>query len=114
MLFYTAFVISFRVAFIESDSIFFIIFEYIIDFLFFLDLIFSFFTAYYDKEDNLIQNRSKIAWHYLHTWFLIDLISILPFGLLLQATGGTSKLSQLAKFPRLYKLVKLAKYFKQI
>ena len=53
----------------------------IVDFLFLFDIVFIFNTAYYDEDFKIIEDRKTIARHYLQTWFLIDLVGILPFDL---------------------------------
>lgn len=84
--------------------------EYIIDFVFLLDLILSFFTAFYNETDILIMNFKMIALNYLKSWFLIDLLSILPINLFLDNSHSyMSKLARMAKISRLYRIVKLSK-----
>ena len=60
-----------------------IIFEFIMDFFCFIDLILGFFTAYYDFDENLITNNNIIALHYLSRWFTIDFLSAIPFNTLI-------------------------------
>ena len=55
------------------------IFEFIMDFFCFIDLIFGFFTAYYDFDENLITNNYVMVLHYLSSWFTIDFLSAIPF-----------------------------------
>jgi hypothetical protein len=50
-------------------------------------------TAYYDSVGNLVSSRARIAKHYAKTWFLLDLISVVPFDLLTE--GAFSFLSML-------------------
>ena len=54
-------------------------FEFIMDFFCITDLIFGFFTAFYDFDEELITNSNSIAIHYLTHWFSIDFISAIPF-----------------------------------
>lgn len=46
--------------------------------VFLLDLILTFFKAYYDNGI-LQRNKTKIMWHYLKGDFLLDLAIVLPF-----------------------------------
>jgi hypothetical protein len=57
---------------------FFIIMDAIVDLFFLVDLISTFFTAVISKGV-LIDDHYKIAENYLTGWFIIDLISIIPF-----------------------------------
>lgn len=53
----------------------------VFDFIFLLDIVVSFFSAYYNSKFILIDKRKQIAWRYLSTWFLIDVLSIIPLNL---------------------------------
>jgi len=59
----------------------------LIDAIFIADMFFQFFIMYpiMTKRGSIIWINCplKIAWHYLTTWFVIDLVSILPFELLI-------------------------------
>lgn len=47
-------------------------------------MIMMFFTAYVDEETlDLVEDKEGIAIGYIKTWFFIDLISIIPFDLLI-------------------------------
>ena len=45
-----------------------------IDFIFMTDIMFTFFSAAYDDEGNLITIRSEIVRNYLRGWFIVDLM----------------------------------------
>ena len=52
----------------------------VIDLIFFADIVISFNTSYFDtKTSSFSVNRKAIALNYLKTWFVIDIIAILPF-----------------------------------
>ncbi|CAD8200951.1 unnamed protein product [Paramecium pentaurelia] len=50
----------------------------IIQIIFWLDLIMNFFICHVNKQLDLIYNFKDIAYHYLSSWFIFDLISVLP------------------------------------
>ena len=82
LLLYIALVPPFLVSFLmEIPPIFFII-EAVVNAIYFLDICVNFFTAYYQKTI-LITDKKRIAVKYLHTYFLIDLISCIPFDMLI-------------------------------
>ena len=56
----------------------------------------------------LIQDRGAIAKKYLHGWFPIDLLAIIPFDLLINASDF-NQMFKVARFGRLYKLIKLTR-----
>jgi hypothetical protein len=53
-------------------------FNLLIEIVNILDLIFGFFRAYYNWEEQLIKKSNVIAKKYLFSWFLLDLISAIP------------------------------------
>ena len=57
LLIYSAIVTPYRIAFIDVDSTFYDYFDLFIDFCFFIDLITNFFTAYINRDENVIKNR---------------------------------------------------------
>ena len=64
-------------------SKFFLIIEMIIDCVCIVDIIIRFFLAYFTFDEILITKLNLIALHYIFTWFIIDIISALPFNSLL-------------------------------
>jgi hypothetical protein len=61
------------------------ILDYCIDFLFFLDIIVIFNSAYYDEDIELIDDRKDIAAFYIQGWFIVDLLAIIPFDQIISA-----------------------------
>ena len=57
ILIYTAIVLPFRVSFIDEDSDFYKRLDIFFDVVFGVDVVFNFFSAYIDNEDNIIKNR---------------------------------------------------------
>ena len=110
LLIYATTVTPYRVAFVDQDSIVWIIIDSIVDFFFLCDLVLNFFFAYYDEDEELVFDRKKLAIKYLKTWFLIDLVAIIPFNFMFAGDRDYSSLSRLARLPRLYRLLKITKY----
>lgn len=124
MLIYTILVTPFRIAYYDDDPLEWIIIDTIvinhyphhsfvrakIDSFFAIDIALNFVTAYFDQYHQLIHDRKKIAWGYLTGWFFIDLISIIPISLMLNSHGDYASLVRIARIPRLYRLIKMAKY----
>ena len=89
----------------------------IVDLLFFSDMIIVFNTAIETEEFEIIDDHKNIAIEYISSWFAIDLLAIMPFGLFMpggDAGEGTSaadfnQMVRIARIGRLTKLVKLLK-----
>lgn len=117
LLVYTATVMPFKFAFIEDDSDWLVL-EIMIDLLFFLDVIITFFSAYYDDAGNIITDRRKIALNYIKTWFFIDILACIPFDLITMGTNDEEQntdyngMLRLLRLPRLWRLIRISRFFK--
>jgi len=81
--------------------------ELAVDYLFMLDLLFNFTTGYV-TETEFVTDRRRIAWNYLHGWFSLDLVTSMPFELVVGGgTGSVSAVSKVLKFARFIRLLKL-------
>ena len=78
LLLFTAIATPYRIAFFTTDSLGWTFIDYFTDFIFGVDIIINFFSAFEDSNDELILSRKIIACSYLKTWFTIDFISIIP------------------------------------
>jgi len=88
--------------------------ETVFECLFVCDIIFNFFTGYYQAsgEANLIVlDRKMIVRNYLRGWFFIDLISIIPIGLFFE-TNNVNSLLRIMKMVKLTRIVGLWRYFR--
>lgn len=71
-----------RVSFGEfSDSSYevFSIIALIIDSLFLIDILVQFNSAFYNDDFEIVDDRKHIAREYIQSWFIIDVVSIIPF-----------------------------------
>ena len=68
----------------------------------------------------LIKDFKTIALNYIKTWFIIDLIAVLPFDLIQRGISGEgsganyNEFLRLARVPRLYRLLKMTKMVKAL
>ena len=94
--------------------------SYIIDVFFWFDIFLNFRTGYIEYGD-VVLDRKRIAKKYLFTWFIVDLISLIPFELFaatddsdLKYTRKSVKLaSKWLKIPKLLRLARVMKSFKR-
>lgn len=84
VLIFISIVVPFRLAFIEKEEYFWTIIYLAIDVAFGIDIILTFFTSIVNTQNSLtITNHCVIARKYILSWFLLDVISILPFDTIL-------------------------------
>ena len=111
---YTVTIYMYRIAFSDTDSYYWVIFEYVLDFIFLIDCVFSFFTCYYDESSQLVVSHKKIAHKYATSWLFTDILSFLPFELFSNLTTGvknsfSSNLYPLYRMLRMLKLLRITK-----
>ncbi len=68
----------YRIAFYDTDDLTWTCIDYFVDVSFGIDIVLNFFMAYYDSDDDIVDTRSFIVCAYLRSWFMIDVVSILP------------------------------------
>ena len=103
----------FRIAFYEQDTTFWIVLELVVDAFFLMDILLTFVSAYYDHNETLIDQRSRIACSYVRSWFAIDVVSVFPLSLIMEGAKLNS-LGKLARLPRIYRFVKVLKLFRMM
>ncbi|KAI9103071.1 hypothetical protein DFS34DRAFT_351170 [Phlyctochytrium arcticum] len=113
LLMFTASVTPFETAFLPSDNSIGILFliNRVVDIIFFIDMFVQIRTPYRDPQTGrLVRDGKAILVRYLKSWFLIDLVSVIPFEMTSMGSGGGKQnLSQLRllRFLRLARLLKL-------
>jgi CRP-like cAMP-binding protein len=81
-----------------------------VDLIFFLDMMVSFRTCFFDETQKLVTDTNKVAWHYVKGTFVIDLISTLPIdriGSVFVSNPATLRSIKLLRILRLARLAKL-------
>lgn len=96
----------FEVAFLTPKLDHYFYLNRLFDLLFLIDMVLSFLVNYHDPEENkVVYDSKKIVQRYLGGWFAVDLISILPFDILVIYKAEYKKL----RVMRLIKLLRLGK-----
>lgn len=78
LLLYTATFTPYRTAFIEEGGLALLIIDYVVDFLFFLDILVNFISAIELNNKVLEVRWPHIAFKYFRTWFFLDIIAVFP------------------------------------
>jgi len=50
----------------------------LVDIFFFIDILITFFSAYLNDDEKVVDNHKNIAQNYVKSWFFIDIFSIIP------------------------------------
>lgn len=95
-----------------------------IDFLFMADMVFNFFTGYFNDSGLYVDRLPTIASTYLRSWFFLDFVSSVPFDFFvgLALSGGTNTLRsfqlirilRLIRLLKLFRLVRLSRYMTKV
>eukprot|EP00242_Pyramimonas_sp_CCMP2087_P005227 CAMPEP_0198200488 /NCGR_PEP_ID=MMETSP1445-20131203/3492_1 /TAXON_ID=36898 /ORGANISM="Pyramimonas sp., Strain CCMP2087" /LENGTH=764 /DNA_ID=CAMNT_0043870575 /DNA_START=373 /DNA_END=2667 /DNA_ORIENTATION=- len=94
----------------------------IIDGFFLLDVIFNFFTGYYETvdEDVVIMNAPDIALHYFTGWLLLDVLATIPLDQMMGSDRTVLNLPRLflalrlSRLLRLLRLSRMLRYVKRV
>ena len=82
LLLYTASFVPYRTSFIEVAPKGLVIWEWIVDALFIIDIFINFVSAFENQDKNIEVRLKVIASTYIQSWFLFDLTAVFPFQLL--------------------------------
>jgi CRP-like cAMP-binding protein len=125
LLVYTATIMPYRMAFIDSESVdsSWFVLEAVIDGLFFSDILINFNSAVELADGSLVTSRRQIVVKYLRSWFFLDLLACLPFSVMEEAFGWDKQdnsasdynsMIRLIRLPRLYRLIRIARICKLV
>jgi len=115
----------YRIAFQDyntAEPLAWTIVSFTIDFFFFIDIIIIFNSAFYDEEFLIVEDRKLIAKDYIFSWFMVDLMAIIPFDYLLVQDNyqeiirftRIGRISRLIKMTRLLRILKIVKQRSQL
>lgn len=85
--------------------------ELLVDLFFAIDLGLTFFSAYYNAQDELVEKKRTIACRYLKFWFWVDLLSVIPISAIMDSSSAieVKSLVRVLRLTRLQKMLKMAK-----
>uniref|UniRef100_A0A7S0RFV4 Cyclic nucleotide-binding domain-containing protein n=1 Tax=Pyramimonas obovata TaxID=1411642 RepID=A0A7S0RFV4_9CHLO len=83
-----------------------VVMDVFIDTFFMTDVVFNFFTGYYEStdEDVVIMHGPDIAWRYIKGWLILDVLASIPLDVIVLGGNRT-----LMKLPRLLKILRLSR-----
>ncbi|UYV74710.1 KCNH5, partial [Cordylochernes scorpioides] len=79
--FYTAIMVPYNVAFKNktSEDVSLLVLDSIVDVIFFIDIVLNFHTTFVGPGGEVVSDPKIIRMNYLKSWFVIDLLSCLPY-----------------------------------
>ena len=87
-----------------------------VDISFGIDIILNFFTGFYhtggDNDGNLCYDQKRIAFRYMRSFFIIDLVATIPFDLIFNSGESDNGVNRSAKLVNLGKIMKLLRGLK--
>ena len=124
---YVAIVTPYEVAFIHPKPVFddevktvWFALNRVLESIFAIDICVSFCRAFRDESQTMIHHPRRIAKRYIQTWFFLDVVSTVPYDLIIAATNGDGDSSgtdgpiKLVRILRVVRLLKLARLLKGI
>ena len=118
LMLYTVIVSPYSMAFLDTSQNHFEWIDLTVDALFFVDILVTFNTAFYDNEGKLRVSRPEIAIRYVKTWFVLDLVSCFPIYYIFQDDSTETSnyhynsLLRLTRLPKFYRLWRMSRVYK--
>ncbi|KAI3775465.1 hypothetical protein L1987_50042 [Smallanthus sonchifolius] len=111
---YTAWVSPFEFGYLKKPRQPLSIIDNVVNGFFAIDIILTFFLAYLDKSTYLlVDDRKKIAWRYIRTWLILDVVSTIPSELV-RFSSGSFQTYGLFNMCRLWRLRRVSSLFSRL
>ncbi|XP_053331429.1 potassium voltage-gated channel subfamily H member 5 [Spea bombifrons] len=111
--FYTAIMVPYNVSFkTKQNNISWLVLDSVVDVIFLVDIVLNFHTTFVGPGGEVISDPKLIRMNYLKTWFVIDLLSCLPYDIINafeNVDEGISSLFSSLKVVRLLRLGRVAR-----
>ncbi|XP_041827475.1 potassium voltage-gated channel subfamily H member 5 [Melanotaenia boesemani] len=111
--FYTAIMVPYNVSFkTKYNNIVWLVLDSVVDVIFLVDIVLNFHTTFVGPGGEVISDPKLIRMNYLKTWFVIDLLSCLPYDIINafeNVDEGISSLFSSLKVVRLLRLGRVAR-----
>uniref|UniRef100_A0A672G981 Potassium voltage-gated channel, subfamily H (eag-related), member 1b n=1 Tax=Salarias fasciatus TaxID=181472 RepID=A0A672G981_SALFA len=111
--FYTAIMVPYNVSFkTKQNNVTWLVVDSIVDVIFLVDIVLNFHTTFVGPAGEVISDPKLIRMNYVRTWFVIDLLSCLPYDVINafeNVDEGISSLFSSLKVVRLLRLGRVAR-----
>ncbi|NWX85780.1 KCNH1 protein, partial [Nothoprocta pentlandii] len=103
--FYTAILVPYNVSFkTKQNNVAWLVVDSIVDVIFLVDIVLNFHTTFVGPAGEVISDPKLIRMNYLKTWFVIDLLSCLPYDVI-NAFENVDEVSMLGPLLSLYFII---------
>ncbi|XP_028398501.1 LOW QUALITY PROTEIN: potassium voltage-gated channel subfamily H member 1-like [Dendronephthya gigantea] len=109
---YTASAVPFAFCF-SYDSVPMTVVDILVDVFFFVDIALNFHTSYVGEDGEVITDLKQIRHYYLKTWFILDLVTSLPYGLL-SFVSTDSVFVNLISFFKCIRFLRVGRVFRKL
>ncbi|XP_070781612.1 voltage-gated delayed rectifier potassium channel KCNH5 [Enoplosus armatus] len=111
--FYTAIMVPYNVSFkTKQNNLAWLVLDSVVDVIFLIDIVLNFHTTFVGPAGEVISDAKLIRMNYMKTWFVIDLLSCLPYDIINafeHVDEGLSSLFSSLKVIRLLRLGRVAR-----
>ncbi|XP_067097897.1 potassium voltage-gated channel subfamily H member 5-like [Osmerus mordax] len=111
--FYTAIMVPYNVSFkTKQNNLAWLVLDSVVDVIFLVDIVLNFHTTFVGPGGEVISDPKLIRMNYMKTWFVIDLLSCLPYDIINafeNVDEGLSSLFSSLKVVRLLRLGRVAR-----
>ncbi|XP_074653095.1 voltage-gated delayed rectifier potassium channel KCNH1-like [Tubulanus polymorphus] len=114
--FYTAVMVPFNVAFENKsmDDVPLLVVDSIVDVVFFIDIILNFHTTFVGPAGEVVSDPKIIRMNYLKSWFVVDLLSCLPYDVFNAFQHLNEHISSLFSALKVVRLLRLGRVVRKL
>ncbi|KAM9798329.1 voltage-gated delayed rectifier potassium channel KCNH5-like [Neosynchiropus ocellatus] len=113
--FYTAIMVPYNVSFrTKQNNLAWLVIDSIVDVIFLVDIVLNFHTTFVGPAGEVISDAKLIRMNYMKTWFVIDLLSCLPYDIINAFENVDEGLSSLFSSLKVIRLLRLGRVARKL
>ncbi|KAF3702827.1 Potassium voltage-gated channel subfamily H member 5 Ether-a-go-go potassium channel 2 [Channa argus] len=113
--FYTAIMVPYNVSFrTKQNNLAWLVLDSVVDVIFLIDIVLNFHTTFVGPAGEVISDAKLIRMNYLKTWFVIDLLSCLPYDIINAFENVDEGLSSLFSSLKVIRLLRLGRVARKL
>uniref|UniRef100_A0A8C4F654 Potassium voltage-gated channel subfamily H member 5 n=1 Tax=Dicentrarchus labrax TaxID=13489 RepID=A0A8C4F654_DICLA len=113
--FYTAIMVPYNVSFkTKQNNLAWLVLDSVVDVIFLIDIVLNFHTTFVGPAGEVISDAKLIRMNYMKTWFVIDLLSCLPYDVINAFDNVDEGLSSLFSSLKVIRLLRLGRVARKL